>query len=187
MARKKKILAHICCAPDALYVVGLLQENFEVVGFFYNPNIQPEEEYQLRLTETRRVSSHLKFELIEGPYDVQYWLKLTEKFKDEPEKGLRCHICYAWRLHRTAQLARELQIPVYTTIMSISPWKKAEVLNRIGRMTGRKIGVEFLEANFKKKDGFRKSVILSREFGLYRQNYCGCLYSLNSQKQQVNR
>jgi predicted adenine nucleotide alpha hydrolase (AANH) superfamily ATPase len=186
MKQKQKILAHICCAPDALYVVGLLQENYEVVGFFYNPNIYPEAEYQLRLQEVKKVASHLHFELIEGPYDVDRWLKLTEKFKDEPEKGRRCHICYAWRLHQSALLAREQQIPLFTTIMSISPWKSAEVLNRIGRMTGRKFGVEFLEANFKKKDGFRKSVILSKEFGLYRQNYCGCQYSLNSRKQQVS-
>lgn len=184
MNQKQKILAHICCAPDALYVVSLLQENYEVVGFFYNPNIHPPEEYQLRLEEVKKVASHLNFELVEGPYDADSWFRLTEKFKDEPEKGRRCHICYAWRLHQTALLARERQIPIYTTIMSISPWKSAEVLNRIGRMTGRKIGVAFLEANFKKKDGFRKSVLLSKQFGLYRQNYCGCLYSLRSQKQQ---
>lgn len=184
MNQKQKILAHICCAPDALYVVSLLQENYEVVGFFYNPNIHPPEEYQLRLQEVKKVASHLNFELVEGPYDADSWFRLTEKFKDEPEKGRRCHICYAWRLHQTALLARERQIPLYTTIMSISPWKSAEVLNRIGRMTGRQIGVAFLEANFKKKDGFRKSVLLSKQFGLYRQNYCGCLYSLRSQKQQ---
>lgn len=184
MNQKQKILAHICCAPDALYVVSLLQENYEVVGFFYNPNIHPPEEYQLRLQEVKKVASHLKFELVEGPYDADNWFRLTEKFKDEPEKGRRCHICYAWRLHQTALLARERQIPLYTTIMSISPWKSAEVLNRIGRMTGRQIGVAFLEANFKKKDGFRKSVLLSKQFGLYRQNYCGCLYSLRNQKQQ---
>jgi len=186
MNQKPKILAHICCAPDALYVVGLLQENYQVTGFFYNPNIQPPEEYELRLQEVKRVAGHLNFELIEGPYDLENWLRLTEKFKDEPEKGRRCRICYAWRLHQTALLAKERQIPLYTTIMSISPWKSAEVLNTIGRMTGRKIGVEFLEANFKKKDGFRKSVILSKEFGLYRQNYCGCRYSLSSRKNQVS-
>jgi predicted adenine nucleotide alpha hydrolase (AANH) superfamily ATPase len=171
------ILAHLCCAPDALYVVGLLQASYQVTGFFYNPNIHPEEEYDLRLRETRRVASHLGFKLIEGKYDPDRWLQLTEKFKDEPEKGRRCHICYAWRLQATARLAKELGFPLFTTIMSISPWKSAEVLNRIGRLTARKFRLEFLEANFKKKDGFRKSVAMSQAFGLYRQNYCGCLYS----------
>ncbi len=171
------ILAHLCCAPDALYVVSLLQASYQVTGFFYNPNIYPEEEYDLRLNETRRVASRLGFKLIEGEYDQDRWLQLTEKFKDEPEKGRRCQICYAWRLQATARLAKELGLPLFTTIMSISPWKSADVLNRIGRLTARKFSLEFLEANFKKKDGFRKSVALSQDFGLYRQNYCGCLYS----------
>lgn len=177
MNQKSPILVHLCCAPDALYVVGLLQAEYEVVGLFYNPNIHPEEEYQLRLSEMRRVSEHLKFKLIEDTYDPETWLRLTEKFKAEPEKGRRCHICFAWRLDRTARKARELQIPIFTTIMSVSPWKNAAVLNRIGRLTARKYGLSFLEADFKKKDGFNRSVRLSREFGLYRQNYCGCLYS----------
>jgi Uncharacterized protein conserved in bacteria len=177
MNNKPKILAHICCAPDALYVVGLLQATYEVIGYFYNPNIQPQEEYQLRLKETRKVAKHLDFELIEGAYDVDHWFKLTEKFKNEPEKGRRCYICYAWRIHKTAEKARELQVPLFTTIMSISPWKSSSALNMIGRMTAKKYGIEFLESDFKKKDGFRKSVQLSKQFGLYRQNYCGCLYS----------
>lgn len=177
MDNKPKILAHLCCAPDALYVVGLLQESYEVIGYFYNPNIHPEEEYRLRLEETRRVARHLEFALVEGEYEADRWFQLTEKFKDEPEKGRRCHICYAWRLNKTAEKAKELGIPLFTTIMSISPWKSSAVLNRIGRMTGRKYGLGFLEADFKKKDGFKKSVLLSKQFGLYRQNYCGCLYS----------
>ncbi|MDI6845059.1 MAG: epoxyqueuosine reductase QueH [Candidatus Saccharicenans sp.] len=182
MEKKPGILVHLCCAPDALYVVSLLQESYEVTGFFYNPNIHPEEEYLLRLAETRKVADHLKFRLIEGDYDPESWLRLTEKFKNEPEKGRRCLICFAWRLDRTARKALEENIPLFTTIMSISPWKDAAVLNRIGRMTARKYRLEFLEANFKKKDGFNRSVIMSREFGLYRQNYCGCLYSRRPEK-----
>ncbi|MGB9893815.1 MAG: epoxyqueuosine reductase QueH [Candidatus Saccharicenans sp.] len=177
MTQKPRLLAHLCCAPDALYVVGLLQASYEVTGFFYNPNIHPEEEYRLRLEETRKVAEHLGFDLIEGPYEPEVWFKLTEKFKNEPEKGRRCHICYAWRLHQTALKAKELSFPIFTTIMSISPWKSSVVLNRIGRMTGHRLGLNFLEADFKKKDGFNKSVALSKQFGLYRQNYCGCVYS----------
>lgn len=174
---KSPILAHLCCAPDALYVVGLLQAEYEVIGLFYNPNIHPEEEYRLRLAEARKVAEHLQFKLIEDIYDPETWFRLTEKFKSEPEKGRRCNICFAWRLERTARKALEAGLPLFTTIMSVSPWKNSAVLNRIGRMTARKYGLQFLEADFKKKDGFNRSVRLSREFGLYRQNYCGCLYS----------
>ena len=174
---KPPILAHICCAPDASYVVEFLQRDFEVTGFFYNPNIWPREEYLLRLGETQKVKKILGFELMEGLYDLDLWLRLTGKFKDEPEKGRRCDICYALRLEETARRAVELGLPAFTTIMSISPWKKAEVLNRIGKMAGRKHHLRFVEADFKKKGGFQKSIELSRRYGLYRQNYCGCIYS----------
>lgn len=175
---KSKILAHICCAPDAIYVIDLLQKDYDVTGFFYNPNIWPEEEYAKRLGETRKVEKILSFALLEDVYDSGRWLKAVEKFKAEPEKGRRCDICYALRLERAALKAADLGIPSFTTIMSLSPWKKADVLNRIGRMLGRKHNLHFLEANFKKKGGFEKSIELSRRHGLYRQNYCGCLYSL---------
>lgn len=177
MNQKPSLLAHICCAPDALYVIGLLQAEYQVTGLFYNPNIHPEDEYRLRLSEARKVAQHLQFRLIEDEYDPLTWFRLTEKFKFEPEKGRRCQVCFAWRLDRTARKALEFNIPLFTTIMSVSPWKNAAVLNRIGRMTARKYGLSYLEADFKKKDGFKRSVNLSREFGLYRQNYCGCIYS----------
>ena len=172
-----EILAHICCAPDASYVVELLQNDHRVTGFFYNPNICPSPEYDLRLAETKKVSRLLGFDVLEGEYDQDLWLKLTDRFKGEPEKGRRCDICYAVRLDRTARKALELGLPAFTTIMSVSPWKKADVLNRIGRLTGRKYNLRFLEGDFKKKGGFQKSIEISRRYGLYRQNYCGCVYS----------
>lgn len=176
------MLVHICCAPDAAYVIGLLRPDFEVTGFFYNPNIHPAEEYKLRLEEAQRVAELHGIPLIEGPYDDVRWLDLTKKFQDEPEKGRRCDVCYALRLERTARAASAGGFDLFTTIMSLSPWKKAGVLNRIGRMFGRKRGVKFFEADFKKKDGFRKSVELSKSHHLYRQNYCGCVYSRKSAK-----
>jgi predicted adenine nucleotide alpha hydrolase (AANH) superfamily ATPase len=179
---KPRLLAHICCAPDAAYVIGLLAGNYDVAGFFYNPNIHPRGEYALRLKEARRVANRLGVPLIEDDYDDWRWLRLTEKHKDEPEKGRRCDICYAMRLDRTARAAAAGGFDYFTTIMSLSPWKKAAVLNRIGRMFGRRFGVRFLEADFKKKDGFRKSVELSKSLGLYRQEYCGCLYSRRDQQ-----
>ena len=172
-----ELLAHICCAPDASYVIELLQHDHAVTGFFYNPNIWPSPEYDLRLAETKKVGRILGLDVLEGEYDQDRWLKFTDRFKGEPEKGRRCDICYAVRLDRTARKALELGLPAFTTIMSVSPWKKADVLNRIGRLTGWKYNLQFLEGDFKKKGGFQKSVEISRRYELYRQNYCGCVYS----------
>jgi len=171
------MLVHVCCAPDALYVLGLLRADYDVSGYFYNPNIHPREEYDLRLEETRKVARILNVNLIEGKYDDQQWFEITQKFKEEPEKGRRCDVCYALRLEKTARKASELGFEIFTTVMSLSPLKKADVLNRMGKMFARKHRVDFLAANFKKKDGFKKSVEMSREHKLYRQDYCGCLYS----------
>ena len=177
---KPRILVHACCAPDAAYVIGLLKEDYDPAAFFYNPNIHPEKEYALRLADARRVAQDLGVPLLEDAYDESRWLALTAKFRDEPEKGRRCDICYAVRLGQTAACAAAQGFDFFTTVMSLSPWKKAGALNRIGRMFGRRHGVSFLEADFKKKDGFRKSVILSRGMDLYRQDYCGCVYSLEA-------
>jgi predicted adenine nucleotide alpha hydrolase (AANH) superfamily ATPase len=177
---KPRILVHVCCAPDAAYVIDLLKDGYEVAAFFYNPNIHPVEEYHLRLADARKVARDLGVVLVEGLYDEARWLALTRKFKEEPEKGRRCDVCYAIRLEQTAVAAANRDFDAFTTVMSLSPWKKAAVLNRIGRMFGRRHSVAFLEADFKKKDGFRKSVVLSRSMNLYRQNYCGCIYSLSA-------
>jgi predicted adenine nucleotide alpha hydrolase (AANH) superfamily ATPase len=175
--KKDTILAHVCCAPDALYVLHILQERYDVTGFFYNPNISPEDEYSLRLEEAKKAADILDLRLIEGPYDSAEWHRLTQKFKTEPEKGKRCDICYAMRISRTAQTAAREGFDVFTTVMSLSPWKKADVMNKMGGMFAKKYKIKFLEEDFKKKDGFKKSTELSKRYGLYRQNYCGCLYS----------
>jgi predicted adenine nucleotide alpha hydrolase (AANH) superfamily ATPase len=175
--KKPRILVHICCAPDALFVMDLLKKDYEVFGFFYNPNIHPKEEYELRLKETKKVAAVLDVEIIEGPYDDSRWHKMTAKFKNEPEKGRRCDVCYALRLAMTAERGAELGFDKFATVMSLSPWKKADVLNRVGNMFGRRFHIAYLEANFKKKDGFKKSVELSDRHDLYRQDYCGCLFS----------
>jgi predicted adenine nucleotide alpha hydrolase (AANH) superfamily ATPase len=155
----------------------LLKKDYDVTGYFYNPNIFPPEEYRLRLEEARKVAGIVSCRLIEGKYDNKRWLALTRKFAAEPEKGRRCHICYAWRLRQTAIEAREQGFEMFTTILSLSPWKRSDVINRIGKMFGRRHSLAFLEADFKKKGGFEKSVELSRRHHLYRQNYCGCPYS----------
>lgn len=181
MARPR-VLVHACCAPDARYVFEILGESRDVTGFFSNSNIHPREEYERRLAEARKVAELLGMPLIDDDYDPDGWLSATEEFKDEPEKGRRCDVCYALRLGRTAERAARDGFDHFATVMSLSPWKKAEALNRIGRMLGARHGIRFLEADFKKKDGFKKSVELSRADGLYRQGYCGCLYSLRAAK-----
>jgi predicted adenine nucleotide alpha hydrolase (AANH) superfamily ATPase len=179
---KPALLVHVCCGPDAIYAVALLQADHAVTGFFYNPNIDPPEEYDRRLGEAEKVERILDFPLLGGEYDRARWEKAVRAFGNEPEKGRRCDICCALRLDRTARRALEAGIPVFTTIMSISPWKKAEAINRIGRRLAAKYGLRFLEADFKKKGGFEKSVELSRRYGLYRQNFCGCAYGRRPSK-----
>jgi predicted adenine nucleotide alpha hydrolase (AANH) superfamily ATPase len=178
--RKPKILVHLCCAPDALYVMDILKKDFTASGYFYNPNIHPREEYDLRLRETKKVADLVSFKLYIGEYNHKRWLAITNKFKAEPEKGRRCDVCYAMRLQKTARKASSLGFDLFSTVMSLSPWKKAEVMNKTGNMFAHRYGVQFLEANFKKKDGFHKSIELSKHQNLYRQNYCGCIYSKNS-------
>ena len=175
--KKPRMLVHVCCAPDALYVMGLIKKDYDVTGYFCNPNIHPEEEYRFRLEETQKVARTLGFDLIEDEYDPASWFGLTEKFKDAPEKGRRCDICYAMRLNRTAQKASKGGFDIFTTVMSLSPWKKSQVMNRMGRMFAKRYGIDFLAADFKKKDGFKKSVDLSKKHAVYRQDYCGCIYS----------
>jgi predicted adenine nucleotide alpha hydrolase (AANH) superfamily ATPase len=179
---RPRLLVHACCAPDALYVFGILGKDYEVTGFFSNSNIHPREEYDRRLADAREVSRRLGVSLIEDVYEPDRWLAVTRKFEDEPEKGRRCDVCYALRLERTAARAARDGFDLFTTVMSLSPWKKAPVLNRIGRQFGARWGIRFLEADFKKKDGFKRSVELSRAHDLYRQDYCGCLHSLRAAK-----
>jgi predicted adenine nucleotide alpha hydrolase (AANH) superfamily ATPase len=175
-----KLLLHICCAPDALYVFRLLQGDYDLTGFFSNANVHPAEEYRQRLEEARRVAGLVGVPLIEDDYAPGLWLERTRKFADDPEKGRRCDVCYALRLKRTAETAASLGFGLFGTVLTLSPWKKAAVINRIGRQFAARNGLAFLEADFKKKDGFKKSVELSRAHGLYRQDYCGCVYSLRA-------
>jgi predicted adenine nucleotide alpha hydrolase (AANH) superfamily ATPase len=182
---KPRLLVHVCCAPDALYVFELLKGDYEVTGFFSNSNIHPRAEYDLRLDEARKVARAAGVALLEDAYEPDGWLALTRKFQDEPEKGRRCDVCYAVRLRRTAERAAREGFDAFATVMSLSPWKKAAVMNRIGRQFAARSKVAFLEADFKKKDGFKRSVDLSKAQGLYRQDYCGCVYSLEAARRRA--
>ncbi|MDI6640931.1 MAG: epoxyqueuosine reductase QueH [Elusimicrobiota bacterium] len=176
-----KVLLHICCGICATTAVEKLkEENFEVIGFFYNPNIHPVDEYKKRLSVAKQVSQLLDFDLIEGDYDKDNWFKLTDKFKDEPEGGKRCEVCFNMRLTQTYKKLKELNITFFTTTLTLSPHKNTSIVNRIGLELDKKI---FLEYNFKKAHGFKKAIEFSKKYNLYRQNYCGCIYSIKRQIQ----
>ncbi len=171
------ILLHICCGICACGCIEKLKKDgFEVTGFFYNPNIYPFEEYQKREKGVKTVSQIMGFDLLEGYYNVDEWFRLTEMLKDEPEGGKRCEICFRLRLEKTHQQTEILNIPFFTTTLTVSPHKCSKLINKIGKEIG---GGYFIEYDFKKNDGFKKAIISSKSYNLYQQNYCGCVYSMN--------
>jgi predicted adenine nucleotide alpha hydrolase (AANH) superfamily ATPase len=174
----ESVLLHICCAPDASYGVPAMQEKYRVTGFFFNPNIQPGMEYDRRLQVTHGLTYSIPFPLEVAEGGEEEWEDAVRGLENEPERGRRCEACIRMRLARTATKAKSLGIPAFSTVLTVSPKKDAAMVNRIGREEGEKAGVAFLEADLKKKDGFRKSVETTKRLGIYRQNYCGCRYSL---------
>ncbi len=177
--KPNKTLVHICCAPDASYGVRAISERFgNVVCFFYNPNIWPREEYEKRLEETRKLARIYGVELIEGPYNEEEWLQAVKGLENEPEKGKRCEVCVKFRLEKCAELAEKLGVEAMTTVLTVSPKKNVRMINEAGREIGQKKSIFFIELDLKKKDGFKKSVELSKKLNIYRQNYCGCRFSI---------
>jgi predicted adenine nucleotide alpha hydrolase (AANH) superfamily ATPase len=174
---KPKLLLHTCCAPCAPHVIETLRKEFDVSIFFYNPNIHPFEEYQLRLEEMERYLDVLSVELIVGEYDAEQWFSAVLGMEHEQEGGRRCELCYRMRLDKTVSVARTQGFQQVTTTLTVSPHKKTTIINRIGRELTSTGDVTFYEADFKKRDGFKKSCELSKKLGFYRQNYCGCVYS----------
>lgn len=173
-----KVLLHICCGVCAAGAAEqLLSEGFEVTGYFFNPNIYPYEEYQKRLEAARKVAEKLQFSLIEGRYTPGEWMTETESFKNEPEGGKRCKVCFRHRLDDTFNRVQESGNDFFTTTLTIGPRKHADVVNRIGTEIG---GDKFLVRDFKKKAGFQRANELSKEWKLHRQNYCGCVFSKKS-------
>lgn len=173
---KRKLLLHSCCAPCLTHPLSELQKEFEVVLFFYNPNIHPRAEYDMRLAEAKKYCKG-KCEILEETYDPETWFELTKGLENEPERGARCRICYEMRLAKTAAVAAKSGFQTFATTLSISPHKNAEWINALGRELEKRFGVEFLEADWKKRDGFKKSLEISKKSNLKRQNYCGCAYS----------
>lgn len=175
--KKSKLLLHTCCAPCSPHVIEILQREFDVSIFFYNPNIHPFEEYQVRLEEMRQFCSKVPVALLVGEYDADRWFQMVEGMETEEEGGKRCELCYGMRLEKTARFAQSNGFEHITTTLTVSPHKMAAIINRIGREWAGTCDVNFYEADFKKRDGFKKSCELSKKYGFYRQNYCGCTYS----------
>ncbi len=175
------LLLHSCCAPCSSYVLEYLSRYFAITVFFYNPNMDSEEEFlrrseeQLRLIEQMPVKHPVKGVIV--PYDAQEFFSEVKGLEKEPEGGQRCEKCFALRLRKTAEYARSRGFDWFTTTLTISPLKNASLLNEIGERMGEEYGVSFLPSDFKKKGGFLRSTQLSQEYNLYRQNYCGCIYS----------
>ncbi len=176
-----RLLIHSCCAPCSSYVLEYLSEYFKITVLYYNPNIFPEDEFSKRLEEQKRLVSEMKFknpvEVTETGYVPDEFYDAVRGLENEPEGGARCEKCFRIRLGRTAEIAKERNFDYFTTTLSISPLKNADMLNQIGKEISEKYGVKYLYSDFKKKNGYKRSIELSKEYGLYRQNYCGCVYS----------
>ncbi len=167
----KKVLLHICCGVCAGSVVQKLRdEGYEVTGFFYNPNIFPEEEYQQRLEVVRKAAALLNFELVEGIYEQDFWYREVKGLEAEKEGGKRCQVCFRVRLEKTAEKAKELGIEHVASTLSVSPHKNVQEINQIGS----EVCAGFLPYDFKKQDGFKKTMDFAKEHDFYRQHYCGC-------------
>lgn len=179
-----KLFLHSCCAPCSSYVLEYLSEYFEITVFYYNPNIYPPEEYHERAAEQKRFIEQFparhKVSYIEGEYDPKRFYDMARGLEKFPEGGERCFGCYELRLRESAILAKEGGFDYFTTTLSISPLKNAERLNEIGEALEAEYGVKHLTSDFKKKNGYKRSTELSKEYDLYRQNYCGCVFSMNA-------
>ena len=179
--RRPRLLLHCCCAPCSSYVLERLNSIFEIAVFFYNPNIYPTAEFEKRVEEQRRLVSELPheghIEVIRGDYDPDVFLRMCRGHEEDPEGGERCTRCFRLRLSETAKLAGMRGDDYFTTTLSISPLKDAQRLNAIGSECARTYGVPYLFSDFKKKNGYKRSCELSAQYGLYRQDYCGCIFS----------
>lgn len=175
------LLLHSCCAPCSSYVLEYLSSKFKITVFYYNPNISPESEYTKRIYEQQSLISRMPakypVDFIAGNYDHELFLEMAAGLEHVKEGGKRCFLCYEMRLRECAKIAKEAGYDYFTTTLSISPLKNADKLNEIGFRLEEEYGVKYLMADFKKKNGYKRSIELSKEYNLYRQNYCGCIYS----------
>ena len=187
---RKRLLMHACCAPCSSYVLEYLTKYFDIDLFYYNPNISPYSEYEKRISELKRLITEMPLNgntaIIDGKYDPERFADIANGLETLPEGGERCFKCYRLRMEEAAKTASEQGYDYFTTTLSISPHKNAEKINEIGQELEQKYRVKYLYADFKKRDGYKRSIQLSREYELYRQNYCGCIYSKTAAEKQKN-
>lgn len=179
---KPRLLLHVCCAPCSSYVLEYLQNHFDITVYFYNPNISPESEYEFRKNELKRLIKEMcndEIRYIDADYNPQVFFSAVKGLENEPEGKKRCEVCFNLRLESTAKVAKELNFDYFTTTLSISPLKNAELLNTIGENLAKKYDTRYLFSDFKKNEGYKRSIELSKEYDLYRQDYCGCVFSKN--------
>ena len=178
---KKKLLLHSCCGPCSSYVISYLTNYFDITVLYYNPNIAPYDEYLKRKEEQIRIINEINkinsVDIIDCDYDNDLYNELIKGLENEPERGNRCRVCYRMRMNKTAIIAKDNNYDYFCTTLSVSPYKNSIWINEIGKELEEKYGVKWLYSDFKKKDGYKKSIILSQKYNLYRQNYCGCIYS----------
>lgn len=180
----RRLFLHSCCAPCSSYCLEYLRRYFEVTVFYYNPNISMPEEYRRRVEEQKRLigelnaqGKHNPISFTEGPYEPERFYEIAKGLENCPEGGERCFACYELRLQEAAQMAKVGEYDFFTTTLTISPLKNAQKLNEIGQRLAEEYKVAYLPSDFKKKGGYQRSIELSREYGLYRQDYCGCAFS----------
>jgi predicted adenine nucleotide alpha hydrolase (AANH) superfamily ATPase len=182
------VLLHSCCAPCSSYCIEYLSQYFHVTVFYYNPNIYPDSEYYHRVKEQQKFIKHFPAKypvgFIEGDFNTQDFYKAAKGLEQEPERGARCTECFKLRLGRTAEVAAEKGFDYFTSTLTISPMKDAALLNQIGSEMGEAHGVKWLPSDFKKKNGYLRSCELSHEYGIYRQDYCGCVFSYNERQKE---
>ena len=174
---KNKLLLHACCAPCSSSCIERLKERFDITVYFYNPNMDSEEEYLLRAKEQVRLCEQLSVKCVVEDYNPKEFLSAVTGLEKEREGGARCVKCFYLRLNKTAEYALKNGFNYFTTTLTVSPLKNADLLNKIGQKIQGERGVKFLPSDFKKGDGYKRSIELSKEYGLYRQNYCGCIFS----------
>lgn len=186
LPEKKSLLLHACCAPCSSAVLERLTDYFDITILYYNPNITDEKEYQKRLHEIKTFVQKLQknnIKVLEGRYNPKEFFEISKGLEQEKEMGKRCYKCYELRLKETATVAEKLNFNYFTTTLSISPYKNSEWLNEIGEKLNLEYRPTYLYADFKKKNGYKRSIELSKKFGLYRQDYCGCIYSKQEREQ----
>lgn len=172
-----KLLLHSCCGPCSSSVIERLRDYFDITVIYYNPNIEPKEEYEKRKSEQLRLLNELGIKFMDIDYLNNEYHEKVKGYENEPENGLRCPLCFELRLDKTASKAKENNFDYFGTTLTVSPHKNSKIINQIGLKLEEKYGVKFLLSDFKKEDGYKRSIELSKKYDLYRQDYCGCLYS----------